>query len=317
MSDPVSDRWSHSRWLPACLATVLTLVPLGGASAADAPAQQHFASPKEAARALVEAARTDDTARLLAIFGPGSESLITSGDPVADAGERKRFAERAKERMTLDPARDGLVVLQVGREDWPLAIPLVTDGDGWRFDTAVGREELLNRRIGNNELRTLDVIRACIDAQREYARTDHGSGVREYAAKFLSSEGKRDGLYWPAGDGKSQSPMGPLIAEASGEGYALARASADPKPYHGYLFRMLTGQGPHAPAGAKSYLKDGHLTGGFALVAYPAQYGSSGIMTFVVNQQGIVFQKNLGDKTAEIAGGMTAYDPDDSWDPVG
>ncbi len=316
MTNSVHDRRDHRLWLAAGLAATLTLAPLQGAAAADAPEQRRFTSPNDAVKALVEAAKTDDTTRLLAIFGPGSEDLISSGDPVADATERRKFAERAKERTKLEPARAGMLVLHIGREDWPLSIPLVRDGDTWRFDTAVGKEELINRRIGHNELRTIDVMRAYVDAQREFVRQDRGAGVREYARKFTSSEGKHDGLYWPAADGEPESPMGPLVAEASTEGYALAEKSPEPRPYHGYLFRILDAQGAHAPEGAKSYVKGGHVTGGFALVAYPAEYGASGVMTFIVNRQGIVFQKNLGTQTAEAGKAMTAYDPDETWDPV-
>jgi hypothetical protein len=269
-------------------------------------------------RALVAAARKDDQAALLAILGPGSEDLVSSGDPVADARERQRVATAATERTRLETLESGAVVAHLGKDDWPFSIPLVKDGAQWRFDTAAGREEGLNRRIGRNELGTLATCRAYVQAQREYARRNptDAAGPSVYAQKVRSDAGKRDGLYWEDSTGRHPSPLGPLIAEADAEGYGPHDPGGEPQPYHGYVYRILTAQGAHAPGGARSYLKDGTMSGGFALVAYPAHYGASGIMTFVVGPEGIVFQKNLGDKTGEIAKAITAYDPDDSWTPV-
>jgi len=203
------------------------------------------------------------------------------------------------------------VIVRVGVEDWPLPIPLVKDGNEWRFDTANGLQEILNRRIGRNELKAIDASRVYVDAQREHLRLEG-----DYAQKLRSDAGKRDGLYWEDPTGKHPSPLGPLFAEASAEGYGNQGADAGPQPYHGYVFRILTQQGANAPGGAKSYIKDGKMTGGFALVAYPAEHGSSGVMTFVVGPEGVVYQKDLGDKTADVAKAMTAYDTDATWMPT-
>jgi len=274
--------------------------------------QERFASPEAAAKALATAASRDDSARLLAILGPDGKEIISSGDPVADANATRRFGRVAAERTRIERLADGkTAITHVGKDDWPLPIPMVRDGDGWRFDAAEGKQELLNRRIGRNELTTIEVCRAYVDAQVEVASRFH-----EYAQRFRSTPGKQDGLYWDDADGAHPSPMGPLVVAANAEGYPAHGDGEGPIPYHGYFFRMLTAQGAHAPGGAKSYLKDGKLTGGFALVAWPADHGSSGVMTFLVNQQGVVFQKDLGEKTDEIARAMTAYDPDDSWDPT-
>jgi hypothetical protein len=274
--------------------------------------QEHFRSPEAAVRALDAAARAgDSTERLLAILGPPGSEIVSSGDPVDDAAARRRFVAAAAERTRIERTSDTTAILHVGRDDWPFPIPMVREANGWRFDTAAGKEELLNRRIGRNELATIAVCRAYVDAQLEFAARFH-----TYAQTFRSRPGKQDGLYWEA-SGRDVSPLGPLVAAATAEGYQLAESSqASPVPYHGYFFRILAAQGPHAPGGARSYVKDGKMTGGFALVAWPAVYGSTGIMTFIVDREGVVFQKNLGDRTDELVKTMTAYDPDESWDPV-
>jgi hypothetical protein len=279
---------------------------------AGAAGQRTFSSPDEAMSALVTAARGDDVAALLAILGPEGTGIISSGDEVADRAERARFAQVATEKTRLEPKGSDRVVLNVGSDDWPFPIPMVKQGAAWRFDTAAGKNELLNRRIGRNELSTIEVCNAYVDAQREYALRGDGS----FAERFRSTPGKHDGLYWEAAAGEPESPMGPLAAEATREGYGPKSSAAERRPYHGYFFKILTAQGPHAPEGARSYVADGHMTGGFALVAYPVDHGASGVMTFVVNEVGIVFQKNLGTRTAAVAEAMTRYDPDDSWDPV-
>jgi hypothetical protein len=289
------------------LATLLCLALVSVTAAA----QEHFPSPEAAARALEAAARGGDPERLLKVLGPEGGEIVSSGDPVDDAAARKRFTARAAERTRIERTGDGaLAILHVGHNDWPFPIPLVHEADGWRFDTASGKEELLNRRIGRNELTAIAVARAYVDAQNEFARR-----FQTYARRFRSTPDKRDGLYWAATDGDT-SPFGPLIAAATSEGYRHGEAGAEPAPYHGYFFRILTAQGPHAPGGAKDYVKDGQMTGGFALVAWPADHGSSGIMTFVVNQQDVVFQKDLGERTDELVKAMTAYDPDASWLPA-
>jgi len=203
-----------------------------------------------------------------------------------------------------------MAIVHIGRDDWPFPIPIVREGDGWRFDTAAGKEELLNRRIGRNEITTIAVCRTYVDAQKEFARRFH-----VYAQSFRSTPGKQDGLYWEATD-HDASPLGPLVASATAEGYQHGEAGDAPSPYHGYLFRILTKQGAGAPGGVKDYVKDGRMTGGFALVAWPAEHGSSGVMTFLVSEQGVVFQKDLGDGTTEAAKAITAYDPDGSWEPT-
>jgi len=273
-------------------------------------AQEHFPSPEAAARALDVGARATSPERLAAVLGPGSEEIVSSGDPVADASARRRFATAAGERTRIERTSDTMAILHVGRDDWPLPIPIVRDADGWRFDTAAGKEELLNRRIGRNEITAVAVCRAYVDAQKEFARRFHA-----YAQSFRSTPGKRDGLYWEA-TGHDVSPLGPLVASATAEGYHHAEAGDAPAPYHGYFFRILTRQGERAPGGAEDYVKDGRMTGGFALVAWPAEHGSSGVMTFLVAEQGIVFQKDLGEGTAEAVKTITAYDPDGSWVPT-
>jgi hypothetical protein len=279
---------------------------------ATAGAQQRFASPEAAVRALGEAARhRDATARMVAVLGPEAEEIVSSGDPVADAAALERFTTALAQKSRIERAEDGtMAVLHVGRDDWPLPIPLVRDGDQWRFDTAAGKEELLNRRIGRNELVAISVSRAYVDAQKQFA-----ARFGAYAEKLRSTPGQKDGLYWEASGG-DESPLGPLIATATAEGYAHADPGAAPSPYHGYFFRPLTAQGPNAPGGASSYVRDGKMTGGFALIAWPAEHGSSGIMTFIVNEQGVVFQKDLGAGTSEAVKGITAYDPDESWEPT-
>ncbi len=295
---------------PACAAA---LVLVAGIAAAAGPA--HYPTPDAAVQALVDAAASEKRGALLPVLGSMVEAL-RSGDPLADAAEREEFVHAASESARIEQEDDDHAVLSIGPDDWPFPIPLVRDAKGWYFDVAAGKQELYNRRIGHNELDTIEVMRAFVDAQDEYAQADrNGDGMREYAQKLMGSQGARDGLYWPTKEDEPDSPMGPLVAEAVAEGYKPGQNS-QPKPYHGYYYRMLTAQGEHAPGGAKSYLNDGHMSKGFAALAYPAEYGNSGIMTFLVNQSGILFQKDLGDDTAKAAAAITAYDPDDTWDPV-
>ena len=308
-------RRAHHTGLLGGLVTALTCVL--GPLAVHAAGQQYFASPRAGLDTLIAAAKANDHDRLLKIFGADAADLVSSGDDVADREALAHFVKETTERTKLLKEDETTVIIHIGKDDESFPIPLVKDDTGWRFDTAAGKEEILNRRIGHNELNTIAVCHAYVDAQREYASKDrNGTGVREYAQKFQSQAGKRDGLYWDVSAGEAASPMGPLVAMATSEGYAHKEAHTEPLPFHGYFFRILTAQGPQAPGGARSYIVNGHMTGGFGLVAYPAQYESSGVMTFVVNQLGIVFQKNLGDKTAEIAAAMSQYDPDDSWHPV-
>jgi len=278
---------------------------------ATADTQQHFPSPEAAARALEAAARASDPARLVAVLGPQSDDVVSSGDPVDDARVRKRFATAAAARTQIEKTPEGdRAILHVGADDWPFPIPLVREGNEWRFDTAAGKEEILNRRIGRNELATLASCRTYVDAQHEFAARFH-----EYAQVFRSTPGKHDGLYWEA-SGHDTSPLGPLVAAATSEGYTVTDPSQGPAPYHGYFYRILKAQGAHAPGGARDYVKDGRMIGGFALLAWPAEHGSSGVMTFMVGPQGVVFQKDLGAQTADAAKAITTYDPDESWSPT-
>jgi hypothetical protein len=288
-----------------------------GASGEAPAGQTLFKTPPAAIQALVAAARRNDSAKLAAILGPDSEAILSSGDDVADAEDRARFVARASERTHFETLPDGKVIAHIGLQGSPFAIPLVKDGNQWRFDTAAGKDELLNRRIGRNELMAIAAARGYVDAQEEFARTSATEGgAHGYAQKIRSTPGQRDGLYWDDPSGTDESPLGPLFASATAEGYQLADQPETPQPYHGYLFRILTGQGASAPGGAQSYVKDGKMTSGFALVAWPAEYGNSGIMTFLVNKQGIVFQKDLGPQTAEAVKAITTYDPDASWSPT-
>jgi hypothetical protein len=289
------------------LATLLTLA----ATATSLADQRKFARPEEALPALIDASRTGDKAAIIAILGPEGEEVLSSGDPVQDRNARDRVIAAAKQKTRYETLPSGEVIAHVGKDDWPLPIPLVKDGDQWRFDTASGLQEVLNRRIGRNELKAIAASHAYVDAQREHLRLEG-----DYAQKMRSDEGKHDGLYWDDPTGKKPSPLGPLFAEASAEGYGQANPSGEPQPYHGYYYRILTEQGASAPGGARSYVKDGKMTGGFALVAWPAEHGSSGVMTFVVGPQGVVYQKDLGDKTADVAKAMKAYDPDETWNPA-
>jgi hypothetical protein len=276
-----------------------------------------FATPEEAVSALVLATAAEDGSALRAIFGPASADL-QNPDRVQATNEFVAFtaALNATNRLVQESAAN--YVLEVGTNFWPFPVPIVKKDGGWVFDTEAGKEEVFRRRIGKNELSTLDVMRAYVAAQREYASRDHnGDEVLEYAQRLASTPGAKDGLFWaPDLDGEV-SPLGPLVAEAQGEGYRMAgKAQAGPRePFHGYFFKILTRQGKHAPGGKYDYVINGHMIGGFALAAWPAEYGVSGIMTFIVNQQGRVYQKDLGAKTAKLAAAMKVYDPDKAWSP--
>lgn len=287
------------------------------AFAAATAGQSHFDTPLRAVVALAEAVKQQDDAALMTIFGSDADDLLHTDDPIQDRQALARFSERLDQKIALVRQSDDVVELELGKDDFPFPIPLQRSEQGWYFDTAAGREELLNRRIGANELHTLGVVRAFVEAQYEYAKADpDGNGKADYAQRLLSTEGRKDGLYWPVTEGEAESPMGPLVAQAAEEGYSKENRAAG-NSYHGYRYRLLTAQGAAAPGGKRSYLKDGELTGGFGLVAYPAEYGVSGIMTFIVNQQGIVFQKDLGENTAKLAAGIDAYDPGAGWTPTG
>jgi hypothetical protein len=275
-----------------------------------------FETPDAAVMALIDAAASEERDALFDVLGSDLDAL-GSGDPVADAADRRRFVELSKEAAHLEDETDDSAILVIGPEDWPFPIPLAKDDRGWFFDTRAGLEELLDRRIGLNELHAIATARAYVDAQLEYAAADpDGDGVRAYARRFWSTDGTRDGLYWPTTAGEPESPMGPLVDDAVAEGYEVRKDGEGRRPYHGYYFKILTAQGPSAPGGAKSYLKDGRLADGFGLLAWPASYGNSGIMSFQVNQRGLVYQADLGEDTPAVAEAIDAYDPGEDWEPV-
>ena len=279
--------------------------------------QKSFQSPEEAGKALFDAAKAGDTKEMLVIFGPAGKEIISSGDEVADKAARERFVKAYETMNKLEKETDKKVTLVVGNHDWPYPVPIVKKGEIWIFDTMAGKEELVNRRIGRNELNTIQVCLAIVDAQREYAMKDRDSDkLLEYAQKFRSTKGKKDGLYWEAKEGEKQSPLGELAAKAVKEGYTQTKPGQGPQPYHGYYYKILKAQGKNAPGGAYDYVVKGSMIGGFSLVAYPAEYGASGIMTFIVNHDGVVYEKDLGKETVKIASAMTKYDPDKTWNKV-
>jgi hypothetical protein len=275
--------------------------------------QESFATPDDALKAVVDDLKSDNLSDLLKIFGPTIEPILNSGDPVADQNARQRFVAAAEESHRFDGSGDSLTLI-IGKDDWPFPIPLKKVDDRWQFDTAAGKEEILNRRIGENELSTIQTMLAYVDAQGDYAELQRQrSGMPEYAQRILSTSGKMDGLYWPTAEGEPESPLGPLVAAARAVGYRRSANAEEPSPYHGYFFKVLTGQGPNAPGGAVDYIVNGRMIGGFGLVAWPARYGDSGVMTFMVNHDGVVYQKNLGPQTAKLAPAISRFDPDPSW----
>jgi hypothetical protein len=313
----MKSRLRQSRYPVVLVLLVVVMLVLGALAAGCASAPQKFAAPEQAADALLSAARAGSTDQLRRVLGSDAKDLISSGDEVADQQALARFVEAYDRKHQLVPAGDRSATLVVGDEEWPLPIPLVRGDRGgkWYFDADAGREELLNRRIGRNELDAIEVCLAIADAQREYARLDpQGAGVPLYAAKVASSPGMKDGLYWPTREGEPPSPLGELIASATAEGYTPRGAGeVGPRPYHGYMYRLLTSQSAAARGGKFDYLVNGKLIGGFGVVAFPAEYGNSGVMTFIVNHDGIVYQRDLGDDTDAIARAMTEFDPGPGW----
>ena len=281
-------------------------------AAKPAAAQRTFATPQEAAAALTDAVRAANVDGLVAIVGPGSRSWIFTGDATADANDWKKFVAAYDEKKAFVAQGEAKTLLKVGNDEWTFPAPLVKRGAKWAFDANAGKEEIINRRVGQNELDAMQTMLAIVDAQREYAASDaDGNGYADYARRFRSSPGKKDGLYWAAAAGEEPSPLGELVATAAREGYKPAPAA--PQPYHGYLFRILTAQGKNAPGGAYDYMVRDKLLGGFAVVAYPAKHGVSGVMSFLVNHDGVVYEKDLGAKTAETGSAMTRFDPDSTW----
>jgi hypothetical protein len=280
--------------------------------------EQTFASPQDAVDTLVVAAKNHDTPALHAIFGPAGQALI-SPDVVQATAESKRFIQRLTQKTRLIKRSDSSSTLAIGADDWPFPIPLVKQDGHWFFDTAAGKKEILARRIGRDEIGAINVCNAYVAAQRDYAGEDRlGNGVLAYAQFLRSTPGTHDGLFWPAKSGEELSPLGPLVAQARVEGYhRTAKMLNDGQaPYHGYYFKILTRQDKSAPGGKYDYIINGRMLAGFALVAWPAQWGNTGVMTFIVNQQGKVYQKNLETGTAERAGAIVSYAPDDTWSPA-
>ncbi len=310
----------RSGWV-GCLALLWGQVALPAPSLAaqPEPMERIFASPKEARQALVAAVRADDHEALRAILGPVVDDL-EPGDPVERAAEFSHFARHVEEGVALVMQGNDKAILLIGAKKWPYPVPIVKRGNGWLFDTAAGREEILTRRIGHNELMAINVCRAYVDAQREYYTLPgpDGDPIPKYAQRMVSSPGRKDGLYWQTLPGEKESPLGALVARAKEEGYMQKRKAGEhgPRPFHGYFFRILKGQGPSAVGGKYHYVINGNMVGGFALIAYPARWGVSGVMTFIVNQRGRVYQKDLGPKTDELARNMKAYNPDLTWNLV-
>ena len=291
----------------------VTLISFGSYQRADAQ-QKTFKSPEDSVKSLIEAVRVNNTKEVLAIFGPEGKEIISTGDKVQDRATGERFIKAYDEMNRLEKETDSKVILVLGNEEWPFPIPIVKKGESWLFDTKAGKEELLNRRIGRNELNTIQTCLAYVDAQREYALKDQdGDGLLAYAQKFWSTKGKKDGLDWEAKEGEEQSPVGPGAARAVKEGYRPRKPGDKPVPFHGYFYRILKAQGKNAPGGTYDYVVKGKMIGGFALVAYPSEYGASGVMTFIVNHDGVVYEKDLGVGTAKIANAMTKFDPDQTW----
>jgi len=294
--------------LPLMIGALLSSV------ASIAAAQQAFKTPDEAAAALVSAAKASDMKALVTVLGPDGEDIVSSGDEVADQATREKFVAAYEAKHKIDMEGDSKAIMVIGSEDFPLPIPIIRKDGMWKFDTAAGLDEILFRRIGKNELDAIQSALAYVDAQNDYAEKDRtGVGMNTYAQRIISQPGKKDGLYWPTAQGEEPSPLGELVAQATGQGY---RVGGGRTPYHGYYFKILTKQGPAAPGGELDYVVNGKMIGGFALVAYPAEYRNSGVMTFIVSHAGDVFQKDLGPNTGKLAERMASYSPDSTWQKV-
>ena len=296
---------------------LLALLASSATIAAQTATPRTFAAAEDAVKALAETVKTGDLDALRAIFGPEGRELVDTSNPTAARMNRRVFAVAFREQWHLEEATPTQKTLVVGNENWPFPVPLVKAADGWRFDAAAGKEEVLARRIGRNELDAIATSRAYVTAQQRYAQQGHdGKPAGLHAAKFQSDAGKENGLYWPTARGQKRSPLGDLVAQAAEEGRPLGGDRTQPSPFHGYYFKILTGQGAAAPGGARSYIVNGEMSGGFALVAWPAQYDTTGVMTFIVNQDGTVRERDLGPQTDAIARKMTVYNPDKSWRAV-
>ena len=287
---------------------VLWMGYFSASSVAQQPGQKSFSSAEQASNALVAAAENNDEKAMLDILGPNGRQIVSSGDQTEDAQSRANFVQSYREMHRLVKEPDGTTTLYVGAKNWPTPIPLVNKGNRWYFDTVAGEKEILCRRIGRNEMSAIHVSRELAAAQREY----HSAQDHKYALKIFSDEGQHNGLYWKAADGEAQSPIGPLVASAAAEGYTNNRDGAE-TPYRGYYYRILARQGKNAAGGAKSYIVNGQMTEGFAFVAYPAEYRSSGVMTFMVGPDGVVYEKDLGKKSDAHAKNVKVYNPDSTW----
>jgi hypothetical protein len=298
------------------LVFLAAVISLTACSKSQKPAIGVFATPEDAGNALLAAGKASDQNALLAIFGPDSKDLIFSGDPVEDKGVINQFVKQYDVMHRWRKMVDGSQILLIGATNFPFPIPLKKNNDGqWYFDTASGRDEVLSRRVGRNELAIINVCRAVASAQKQYFSQLHdGAATKQYAMKFISDPGKQNGLYWQSSEGQPQSPLGPLAAFATSEGYSVKPDAHT--PFHGYYFRMLQGQTDKAKGGAKDYVVGGKMVRGFAFAAYPAEYGNSGVMTFIINQDGVLYQKDLGKTTTEAVTAMTKFDPDSGWSPV-
>jgi hypothetical protein len=306
----------RAAWLALLLAFVLAVGCKKPATEESAAGPKTFASPEAAAQTLYDAAKSGNPTAILSIFGPDAKDFLFSGDATQDKESLDAFCSDYDKMHRWGKLQGGSLVLNVGVENYPFPFPLEKDSSGhWYFDSNAAKKEFVARRIGDNELNVIDVLNAMADAQSQYFSTPHdGSKVKQYAQKFFSSEGKHDGLYWKVEEGQPESPLGPLAARASAEGYKGMQDN--PQPFHGYYFRILTEQGSHASGGAKNYIANGNMTGGFAFLAWPAEYRVTGVTTFLINQNGEVFQKDLGPQTADLAKAITSFDPDDTWSPV-
>lgn len=291
------------------LCSLVSLLPL----AACATNSLTFASPEEAVQALVDSA--EDRARAEELLGAGGFDVLQSGDEVADHEDIEAVRALIREKVAFEDDGDDCRIALLGNDAWPLPLPIVREGTRWRFDVVAGKDEILNRRVGRNELSTLATLRAIVEAQFEYASEGRDGRPPAFADKFASSEGKHDGLFWQVGENEPESPLGPLVAAAAGQGYERPQ-QGDPEPYHGYHYRVLTAQGASAPGGARSYVVDGQLRDGFAVIAWPATWGNSGVKTFLVNQRGIVYERDFRESTAKEAQRIASFDPDASWSPV-
>jgi len=318
MFDFVSNRVGFAVRSLLVTVSVATLLPIAACKKQESTAVQAgprtFASPEDAGKALAAAAKAQDQNAILQIFGPGSGDVLSSGDATEDKASLDGFAKAYQVMNRWRKLGDGTELLLVGADNQAFPVPLMKNASGqWYFDAAAGKEEILARRIGKNELAALDISASIADAQQQYFSQRH-DGVNQYAQKFISDEGKQNGLYWPTPDGQPTSPLGPLVAYATAEGYKVQQSQH--QPYYGYYFALLDKQGPDAKGGAKNYIVNGKMTAGFAVVAYPAQYGDSGIMTFIIDKNGVAFQKDLGKNTDEVASAMTEFSPDKSWTVV-